>query len=64
MDVVRRKNTLSSIIPQAATVSIHIAANKADSTKGEPWLAIESNGLVQPTMADMELALRRADSGV
>ena len=42
---------------------IHIAANKADSTKGEPWLAIESNGLVQPTMADMELALRRADSG-
>ena len=42
---------------------IHIAANKADSTKGEPWLAIESNGLVKPTMADMELALRRADSG-
>ena len=43
---------------------IHIAANKADSTKGEPWLAIESNGLVQPTKAEMELALRRADSGV
>jgi ribosome-binding ATPase YchF (GTP1/OBG family) len=42
---------------------IHIAANKADSSKGTPWDAIDSNGIVQPTMADMELALRRADSG-
>lgn len=42
---------------------IHIAANKADSSKGTPWNAIDSNGIVQPTMADMELALRRADSG-
>ena len=42
---------------------IHIAANKADSAKGTPWNAIEANGIVQPTMADMELALRRADSG-
>ena len=42
---------------------IHIAANKADSAKGTPWQAITSNGIVQPTMADMELALRRADSG-
>ena len=42
---------------------IHIAANKADSSKGTPWDAIESNGIIQPTMADMELALRRADSG-
>ena len=41
---------------------IHIAANKADSAKGTPWDAIEANGIVQPTMADMELALRRADS--
>ncbi|MDP6870533.1 MAG: 50S ribosome-binding GTPase [Candidatus Poseidoniaceae archaeon] len=42
---------------------IHIAANKADSAKGEPWNKITSNGIIQPTMADMELALRRADSG-
>ena len=42
---------------------IHIAANKADSAKGTPWDAIEANGIIQPTMADMELALRRADSG-
>ena len=42
---------------------IHIAANKVDSSKGTPWNAIDSNGIVQPTMADMELALRRADSG-
>lgn len=42
---------------------IHIAANKADSAKGTPWEAISANGIVQPTMADMELALRRADSG-
>ena len=42
---------------------IHIAANKADSAKGNPWNAIEANGIIQPTMADMELALRRADSG-
>ena len=42
---------------------IHISANKADSAKGTPWNAIESNGIIQPTMADMELALRRADSG-
>ena len=42
---------------------IHIAANKADSSKGTPWDVIDSNGIVQPTMADMELALRRADSG-
>ena len=42
---------------------IHIAANKADSAKGTPWNAIEANGIIQPTMADMELALRRADSG-
>lgn len=42
---------------------IHIAANKADSAKGTPWQAITANGIVQPTMADMELALRRADSG-
>ena len=42
---------------------IHIAANKADSSKGNPWNAIEANGIIQPTMADMELALRRADSG-
>jgi len=41
---------------------IHIAANKADSANGTPWESIESNGIVQPTMADMELALRRADS--
>ena len=41
---------------------IHIAANKADSAKGTPWNAIQSNGMIQPTMADMELALRRADS--
>ena len=41
---------------------IHIAANKADSAKGTPWDAIQSNGMIQPTMADMELALRRADS--
>jgi len=42
---------------------IHIAANKADSSKGTPWDSIEANGIIQPTMADMELALRRADSG-
>ena len=42
---------------------IHIAANKADSAKGTPWDAIDANGIIQPTMADMELALRRADSG-
>ena len=42
---------------------IHIAANKADSAKGTPWNAITVNGIIQPTMADMELALRRADSG-
>ena len=42
---------------------IHIAANKADSAKGDPWKAIPANGIVQATMADMELALRRADSG-
>ncbi len=42
---------------------IHIAANKADSAKGTPWNAITANGIIQPTMADMELALRRADSG-
>ena len=41
---------------------IHIAANKADSAKGSPWEAIDANGIIQPTMADMELALRRADS--
>ena len=41
---------------------IHIAANKADSAKGTPWDAIQSNSMIQPTMADMELALRRADS--
>ena len=41
---------------------ICIAANKADSAKGTPWNAIETNGIVQPTMADMELALRRAES--
>ena len=41
---------------------IHIAANKADSAKGTPWDAIDINGIVQPTMADMELALRRASS--
>ena len=43
---------------------IHIAANKADSAKGTPWDAIQANGMIQPTMADMELALRRADSGM
>jgi hypothetical protein len=42
---------------------IHIAANKADSAKGTPWDSITATGLIQPTMADMELALRRADSG-
>ena len=41
---------------------IHIAANKSDSAKGTPWDAIQANGMIQPTMADMELALRRADS--
>ena len=41
---------------------IHIAANKADSAKGTPWDAIQANGMIHPTMADMELALRRADS--
>ncbi len=41
---------------------IHIAANKADSVSEETWKVIHSNGIVQPTMADMELALRRADS--
>ena len=41
---------------------IHIAANKADSAKGTPWDAIQANGMIQPTMADMELALRRAAS--
>ena len=41
---------------------IHIAANKADSAENKPWEKIESQGIVQPTMADMELALRRADS--
>jgi len=41
---------------------IHIAANKADSTNEQTWDVVDSDGLVQPTMADMELALRRADS--
>ena len=41
---------------------IHIAANKADSVNEETWNIIQSDGIVQPTMADMELALRRADS--
>ena len=41
---------------------IHIAANKADSVENKPWDKIQSQGIVQPTMADMELALRRADS--
>ena len=42
---------------------IHIAANKADSSIGMPWQVIEANGIIVPTMADMELALRRASSG-
>ena len=42
---------------------IHIAANKADASVGMPWQAIETNGIIIPTMADMELALRRASSG-
>ena len=41
---------------------IHIAANKADSAKGTPWDAIQAIGMIQPTLADRELALRRADS--
>jgi ribosome-binding ATPase len=41
---------------------IHIAANKADAVQGTPWQDLEVNGMVQPCMADMELALRRADS--
>ena len=41
---------------------IHIAANKADAAKGNPWQDLDANGMVQPCMADMELALRRADS--
>ena len=41
---------------------INIAANKADLAIGEPWKNIESTALVIPTMADMELALRRADA--
>ena len=42
---------------------IHIAANKADSAKGTPWDVISSDGMVVPTMADFELALRRAAQG-
>lgn len=41
---------------------IHIAANKADSVEQETWNVLSIEGIVQPTMADMELALRRADS--
>jgi ribosome-binding ATPase YchF (GTP1/OBG family) len=41
---------------------INIAANKADLAIDEPWNDIESTALVIPTMADMELALRRADA--
>ena len=41
---------------------INIAANKADLAIDEPWKNIESTALVIPTMADMELALRRADA--
>lgn len=41
---------------------INIAANKADLAVGKPWEKIDSNALIIPTMADMELALRRADS--
>ena len=41
---------------------IHIAANKADSVEQETWNVLSIEGIVQPTMADMEMALRRADS--
>jgi ribosome-binding ATPase YchF (GTP1/OBG family) len=41
---------------------INIAANKADLAIDEPWKNIDSTALVIPTMADMELALRRADA--
>lgn len=41
---------------------INIAANKADLAINEPWKNIDSTALVIPTMADMELALRRADA--
>lgn len=41
---------------------IHVAANKADSVDKETWNVLSIDGIVQPTMADMELALRRADS--
>ena len=56
-----RVHSLASYLRQQL-FPIHIAANKADSAKGTPWDAITANGIIQPTMADMELALRRADS--
>ncbi len=41
---------------------IHIAANKYDLSPLESLEGITSNGVAIPCMADMELALRRADS--
>ena len=41
---------------------IHIAANKADIAPKDIDFEIQANGRVVPCMADMELALRRAES--
>ena len=41
---------------------IHIAANKADLSPIKSYDKLSVNGTVIPCMADMELALRRADS--
>ena len=41
---------------------IHIAANKADLSPIDSYETLSVNGTIIPCMADMELALRRADS--
>ena len=41
---------------------IHIAANKADIAPKDLDLNFDINGRIVPCMADMELALRRAES--
>ena len=54
---------LLSIEIRKSLFPIHIAANKADIAPKDLDLNFDINGRIVPCMADMELALRRADSG-
>lgn len=56
---VDHRRTLASHIVRRL-FPLHLAVNKADRAPGQPWSRLDSSGSVRPTMADAELALRRA----